>query len=191
LLKFKLMKKLFSFIFFVTFFLSCAQEYEFINQVITPFEKKNPIPLDTIFLRNKFLLPGKGFQSIESFNKPNLKSLWEPIPYVHTPPVELFLHNFDTGYIQSELQKIQNDSLINIEQLNKYFYLCSDEFVKNNPRNKYISISKPIFNRNKDWCFIVKSHFIPYVQVGGGIMEIYVKVNKVWVLYHTLTLWFS
>ncbi len=71
-------------------------------------------------------------------------------------------------------------------------YIANQEYIENNPKKKYLSISMPFFNYTKDWCVIVKSKHIPYTDTGGsGVMYIYVKVNEKWVLYNAINLWLS
>lgn len=185
------MKKL---VFFVAFLLTLSntvigQEYSFINEVITPYENNNVIPLDTIFLMEEFIDLKTHFK-LEYLNEETVKLWW--FNGKKLPPVELFLANFDLNHLKSEISKTQNKLDINFKSLNKYFYKSSQEYIKENPKNKYLSISRPFFNHNQNWCVIVKSEYIPYVNVtSGGVMYIYVKVKDKWILYNTINVWMS
>lgn len=166
-----------------------AQDYSFINKVITPYEKNNPIPLDTIFLEERFIILGKDILEIEYLNKESFKLWWGNN---NMPPLELFYSGYNFNHLKSDIIKSQKDSIINFKELNNYFYASSKKFIKNNPKNKYLSISKPFFNCSKDWCFIIKSLFIPHTGMGRSHeMYIYIKVNDRWVLYNTITLSFT
>jgi hypothetical protein len=102
------------------------------------------------------------------------------------------LANFDLNHLKSEINKSQNDSNINFNFLNKYFYKSNQEYIRENPKKKYLSISRPFFNYNKDWCVIVKSQYIPYTNTGGsGVMYIYVKADDKWILYNVINIWLS
>jgi len=185
------MKKFIFFIFLPLAFLTSVngQEYSFINEVVTPYEKDNVIPLDTIFLRGEYINL-KTHLKLEYLNEETVKLWWSNGNKI--PPVELFLANFDLNHLKSEINKSQNDSNINFNFLNKYFYKSNQEYVKENPKKKYLSVSRPFFNHNKDWCAIVKSQYIPYTNTGGsGVMYIYVKVQDKWILYNIINIWLS
>lgn len=54
------------------------------------------------------------------------------------------------------------------------------------------SISKPFFNKSKDWGMIINSEYIPYTNTGGsGLLYIYTKIDNKWVLYNVINLWLS
>jgi hypothetical protein len=166
-----------------------GQEYSFINEVITPYEKNNSIPLDSIFLREKFINL-KNHINLKYLNEETIKLWWNNGKKL--PPVDLFLKNFDLSHFKAEIKKTQSDSIIDFESLEKYFYCSNQEYVTNNPKKKYLSISKPFFNFSKDWCVIVKSQYIPYTNTGGsGVMYIYVKVQDKWILYNIINIWLS
>jgi len=185
----------FSLIFFTGFSQSkelALEEYEVINEVISPFEKNIPIPLDSIFLNNKFIVLGVNHFKAENINEETFKFLWNNGDIKGQPPIELFFKNFNLSHLKSDIIKSQSDSIINFKSLKGYFHSSNEAFIKNNPKHKYLSISKPFFNCNKDWCFIVKSQYIPYTSTGGnGVMYIYVKVDDLWVLYNTIDLWLT
>lgn len=62
--------------------------------------------------------------------------------------------------------------------------------MKDNPNKKHLYISKPYFNCNRDWAFIITSTYIPYADFSsGGIMNIY--INGKWIIYKKLNLWLS
>lgn len=166
-----------------------AQEYEFINEVITPFEDNNPIQLDSIFLKNRFIILGDNHLKYSHLNEDSFRMLWDIMGNKQEPPVELFLMNFNFEHLKADIIKSQNDSIVDFNKLNKYFYSTDEVFIKNNPKKKYISISQPFFNDVKDWCFIIKNEFIPYTNTGGNsVMFIYIKIDDIWILYNTLTL---
>ena len=166
-----------------------AQEYDFINEVITSYEKDIPIPLDTIFLNKNFIALGKNHMKIEYLNKNSFEFWWNDLRK-NKPPIELFLKNFSLDHLKLEILKSQNDSLINFKALNSYFHSSNQEFIKTHPKNTYLSISKPLFNPNKDWCIIVKSSYNPFFNAGGGgMLYIFVKVDDKWILYYRFSLW--
>ncbi len=57
----------------ITLNLNAQEDYSFINEIITPYEKNNPIPKDTIFLSNKFLDLNESFKNL---NKETIKIWW-------------------------------------------------------------------------------------------------------------------
>ncbi|MGB1307897.1 MAG: hypothetical protein ACPG6B_03235 [Oceanihabitans sp.] len=180
-------KLLIIFLIYISFTKADAQEYELINQIITPFEEDNPISVDSIYLNNKFIPLGKEYLKVENLNEETIRFWWNNSSY--KAPVELFLKNFNLSHLKSELLKTKNDSIIDFKKLNTYFIKIDKEFTKNNPKKKYLSISQPFFNCQKNWCFIVKSEFIPYTYTGGNkLMYIYVKVDNIWILYSILNL---
>lgn len=185
------MKKLVFFIFLPLILSNNAigQEYSFINEVVTRYEKDNVIPVDTIFLREEFINL-KTHLKLEYLNEETIKLWWSNGNKL--PPIELFLANFDLDHLKSEINKTQNEFDINFKSLNKYFYKTNQDYVNDNPKKKYLSISRPIFNYSKDWCVIVKSQYVPYTNTGGsGVMYIYVKVKDKWILYNTVNIWMN
>jgi hypothetical protein len=164
-----------------------AQEYKFINEVITPFEEYSSIPKDTIYIKDKFIVLGKDYLKPEYLNEETIKFLWNNKK--NSSPVELFLKNFNLNHLRIDIEQSAKDSIIYIGKLKNYFYLCDENFIKNNPKKKFLSISKPFFNCNRDWCIIVMSEYIPYTDTGGNaLMYIYIKINEKWILYDVLNL---
>jgi len=172
-----------------------AQDYQFINEVILPYKEtnykdNNAISLDSIYLMKKFIIIGKDFSKIEYFNEKSIKFWWNDNR--NSPLVELFLKNFNFEHLKADLIRSKNDSIIDFTKLNKYFHSTDENYQNEYPKNQYLSISKPFFNCNRDWCFIIKSKYIPYVQAGGnGQMFIYIKINGKWILYNRVDLWLS
>lgn len=154
-------------IFMLTIFSSSlhAQEYEFINQVIVPFDETSTVPLDTIYLKNKFIILGNDYINLELLNEETIRFWWDNS--YKNPPVELFLENYNLTHLKNDILLSQKDSNIDFSRLNNYFFSVDNQFIKENPKNNYLSISKPFYNCKKDWCFIIKS-------------------NSKWVLYNTM-----
>lgn len=162
--------------------------YSFINEVITTHERGAIVPLDTIFLREKFINL-KVKLNLKHLNEETLKSWWSS-NMSRFPPIELFLANFELAHLKSEIQNSKTDENIDFKLVNKFFYSSDINYLKMYPKNKYLSISKPIFNKKKDWCVIVKSQFVPYFNAGGsGEMYVYVRVEGKWILYNVISLW--
>lgn len=164
-----------------------AQEYQFINSVVTPYEGESAIPLDTLFLNNRFIEFGDEYLKVEYDIEQLIRFQWSYRKMA--APVELFLKNFSIKRLQSEIKRAQGDSEIDFKALNNYFFPVNEEFINSHRRKKYLSISKPLFNKKKDWCVIIKYQYIPYTDTGGNKgMYIYVKVDDKWFLYNTITL---
>lgn len=164
-----------------------AQDYKFINEVISPYDENNPIPLDSIYLNKKFIILGENYIKSDYLNEQTIRFWWSSSD--KNAPVELFLANFNINHLRENINRSQKDSIINFKKLNSYFYSCDDVFIAENQKNKYLSISKPFFNCEKNWGFIVKSEYTPYSNSGGNaVMYIYIKVDSKWILYNTLTL---
>lgn len=171
--------------------LTYGQQYEFINDVINPYENGNPIPKDSIYLYHQFIPLGTQYLNTESLNEESIRLWWNEIKN-NQPPVELFLENFNLEHLKSDITKSQNDSIIDFNKLEKYFHKSDTKFLKENPRNTIVYISKPYFNCKKDWALIVTSSYLPYVNTSsGGLMNIYVKINGKWILYYKIQLWMS
>lgn len=176
-----------SFSFLISIVFVYAQEYEFINEVITPFEANSTIPKDTIYIKDKFIVLGKDYLKQEYLNEETIKFLWNNKK--DTSPVELFLKNFSIRHLRLDIEESINDSIIDFRHLNSCFYPCDNNFIKKNPQKKFLAISKPFFNCKKDWCLIVKSEHIPYTDTGGNaLMYIYIKIDDQWILYNVLVL---
>ncbi len=61
--------------------------------------------------------------------------------------------------------------------------------MENNLKKSFLHISRPYFNKKKDWCFLIQETSCAYLSSSTGeIIYIYVKVNEEWVLYNKLTL---
>lgn len=107
-----------------------AQQYEFINEVVTTYEKDNPIPLDTIFLKSKFIALGEKRMPLEYLNEETIKFWWRNGNIKQHPPIELFLKNFNLSHLKSDINNSQHDSIINFKALNSSFHSSSNEFIK-------------------------------------------------------------
>ena len=178
------MRKILSVAFMLNLLTSCAQTYQFINQT---FEKEGVD--NVVYLFDNFI-DLETYIKFDSINEETLQ-LWWSLKQ-NNPPIELFLNNFNIDEIKSELYKSKEDSIINFNKLKTFFKRSSADFIKSNPENEYTSISKPIFNKEKNWAIIVKSSFIPYTQTGGsGMMIIYVKINNNWIKYYEFNIWLS
>lgn len=162
-----------------------AQDYGFINEVITPFEESSEVPIDSIFLNKEFIILGKDYINIDMLNEETIKIWWKSS--YKKPPVELFLDNYNLRHLKNDILDSQKDSIIDFSKLEKHFYAVDNQFIKNNSEKNYLSISKPFYNCKKDWCFIIKSKYIPIADTHSGlVMHIYVKSNGKWILYNTI-----
>ncbi|MEM6515544.1 MAG: hypothetical protein AAF688_05130, partial [Bacteroidota bacterium] len=95
-----------------TQYLIC-QEVEFLNQIISPYSKNNPIPKDTLFLNDKYTDLAKYFK-VDNINSETLRDWWGGLFDENKPPIELFLKHFTIDNIRRELNN--NSSYENIEQ---------------------------------------------------------------------------
>lgn len=169
--------------------LTYGQHYKFINEVITPYENDNIIPKDSIYLNPTFIPLGNQYLNIKGINEESINLWWNEIRGAKAP-MELFLTNFNLEHLKSDIIKFQNDSIIDFSRLEKYFHSSNIKFQENNPKVKVLNVSKPYFNCSGDWAIIITSSYIPYINTSsGGIMNIYVKINGKWILYHKLSLW--
>ncbi len=164
-----------------------GQEYEFINQTITLISENSIVPKDSVYLNKKFIVLGNEYMKTEYLNEKTIRFWWKNSN--SKSPVELFLSNFNFDHLKTDILKSKNDSIVDFEKLQKYFFEADNEFIKKNPKKKYLQISKPFFNCNNNWCFIVKSEFIPHTNIGGNkLMYIYVNIKNEWILYNILNL---
>ncbi len=180
------------FILCTTLNINAQKDYSFINEVITLYEKNNSIPKDTILLSNKFLDLKDSFKNL---NKETIKIWWginlyDTLEEKNTiPPVALFLKNFNLDRVSKKIKNTFNNDYIDKSRLKKHFYLCDDEYMENNLKKSFLHISRPYFNKKKDWCLIVKETNCAYFNFSTGeTIYIYVKVDEEWELYNKITL---
>jgi hypothetical protein len=176
---------------FLTFFLLFSvyvqgQSYELINEVIKP---SNSIE-EKIYLRETFLDLEQSPFDFENFNQKTLEFWWNINP--RSPSIDVFLREFKFDYLYLEIKDLIQVSNMRIKPklLNNTFIIVDDVFEKKNKKYNYLTLSKPIFNCNKDWAILIKSFYKPFTQTGsGGVMCVYKKNNETWELYHSFNIW--
>lgn len=92
-------------------------------------------------------------------------------------------------FTKEESQQVLNEILINNEnsyienKLPRVKYISSKDLSKLKKCKDYWSCSKPIFLRNYSICMFY------YGNLGGGSLNIYIKVNESWSYYSSLIDW--
>tara|TARA_R110002012_G_scaffold319223_1_gene539109 strand:+ start:1355 stop:1906 length:552 start_codon:yes stop_codon:yes gene_type:complete len=173
-------------VFLISFSLVYSQneEHEFLKQIIKPV-KYNNVEQDSIYLENKYLslntLALKGeYRSKESF-----KWWWDNMGGANPPLFELFISNFSDKEYNDEIMLKRSDSMIHY---NAPLIKKVDKNYKSKFKDKfYTSISKPLFNKRKDWCIFITTISQPKTMSSYERVFIYVKVDAIWYEYHSFS----
>lgn len=163
-----------------------GQSYELINEVIKP---NNSIE-EKIYLKEGFLDLEDSPFDLENFNQKTLEFWWNVNP--KSPSIDVFLEELKFDYLYIEIRDLIHNSGLKLkpELLKNTFIVVDDTFEKKNKKYNYLTISKPIFNCNKDWAILIKSSYRPFTQTGsGGVMYVYKKNMGAWELYHSFNIW--